>query len=82
MSILFPYIVEYEAEQEFPVVGLLHNSAQDLSESGARDLFEHLKHSPRVTWARWFKVGEAGDRAEYWRAEMPLRNPYTPIDFV
>jgi hypothetical protein len=64
---LFPYVVEYEAEQEFGG-GLCHNSADHLSKPGAQDLFNIIRSSPRVTWARWFKVGEPGDRAEYWRS--------------
>ena len=63
---LFPYVVEFEADQESGN-GVCHNSAEKMSEEGARDLFGLLAQSPRVRWARWYKVGEPGDRKEYWR---------------
>jgi hypothetical protein len=65
---LFPYVVEYEADQSHGG-GVSHNSADKLSENGAQDLFALLRESPRTRWARWYRVGVEGDRAEYYRED-------------
>lgn len=68
MSHAFPFIVEYEYDVDsIGLSGTAHNSATEQSGAGAFGLFELLRESPRIRWARFYKVGEPGDRAEYWR---------------
>lgn len=62
MSTAFPYILEYEYNDHGP----RHNSCSELSEEGARGLYNLLIENRRVVYARYWKFGEEGNRAEYW----------------
>jgi hypothetical protein len=68
MSALFPYTVEYEADQMLHD-GVIRNFIQELSGDGAQDLFDLLCNSPRTRWARWYREGVEGNKAKYYRLE-------------
>jgi hypothetical protein len=64
----FNFVLEYDTQAD-AVDSSGYHCVDHLSERTAADLFDLVRNSPRTFWARWYREGVKGDRAEYWRTD-------------